>query len=111
MKKQILKSAVCCLLLAIMVFSLAGCSSPKNAIVGKWVGSFETYTFYDDHTLKYSDSGDSSTPGTYSIVNDQLELFENGKTAPVNVFHYKIEGNELTLTREDGAQFKFKKEK
>lgn len=85
-----------------MACTLVGCGNDNNVdIVGKWCGNsdIENVEFKSDGTLTMTSKG-ASFNGTYEIEENQMswKTQENGVSFNP-VFNFKIEGNELLLTR------------
>ena len=83
---------------------LAGCSSPQNAIVGKWssTGRYPaTLEFFKDGTVSFSGGYGGGTGGRYSFPDDKHLQVVNGPDSIVNAL--QIKGDTLTLTNETNS--------
>lgn len=83
-----------------MTAVLAGCSSPQNAIVGKWksTGRYPaTLEFFKDGTVSFN----GGTGGKYSFPDDKHLQVVNGPDSIVNAL--QINGDTLTLTNETNS--------
>ena len=114
------------LICAVLIFT-ASCGA-KNAIIGTW--EYAAQDGQDTDILVFKENGDfelkvgtKSIPGAYVTENGTLTI-ELSKTyeiddSGINIkeidkpiryqWSYKIEGDKLTLTYEDGAQGIYKK--
>ncbi len=120
--------AVVLIICAVLIFTVA-CGA-KNPIVGTW--KFVASQGQESDTLVFKENGDfelqvgsKSIPGAYKAEDGKLtielsktyEIDENGINIkeidqPIRYqWTYKIEGDKLTLTYEDGAQGIYQKVK
>lgn len=87
-----------------MTALLAGCSSPQNAIVGKWksTGRYPaTLEFFKDGTVSFNGGYGGGTGGKYSFPDDKHIQVVNGPDSIVNAL--QIKGDTLTLTNETNS--------
>ena len=80
------------LVVILLLSVLTACSSPEKAIIGKWQSADGTMEFFEDGIVVLDDS---SSPGSYTIVDESHIQLGEGFNALL--LEFEIAGDTLTL--------------
>ncbi len=103
-----MKRIIAAALIAVMLFTLAACSSPEKDIIGTWkcessllgISANSEYTFNEDGTGKINLIIDLDF--TYAITDDKLSI--TTKTLGIestDTYSYSFKGDTLTLINDE----------